>query len=119
MKDPDEFSGTPVTRTGLLCTLGSYAAHSELLLTELVVGNEAESVKAEMKTKEQLVTSYAEIWSGPPVKLDPPVYFTPLATDEVWKFITSKRSWQHLAGRAGYALVRDGVMICDTVTVMA
>lgn len=57
MKDPDEFSGVPVTKTGLLCTLGSYAARGEILLTELVVGNEAENIKEEMKAKEQLVTS--------------------------------------------------------------
>lgn len=119
MESPDEFSGVPVTRTGLLCTLGSYAARGELLLTELVTGGEAENVKAQMKTQEGLVTSYREIWHEPAVELDPPVYFTPLATDEVWKFTTSKQSWRHLAGRAGYALVRDGVMICDAITVMA
>lgn len=119
MEDPDEFSGIPVTRTDLLCTLGSYAVRGELLLTELVTRDEAENVKAKMKVKEQLVTSYREIWHEPAVKLETPVFFTPLITDEVWKFITSKRSWQHLAGRAGYALVRDGVMICDIVIVMA
>lgn len=119
MEDADEFSGIPVTRTGVLCTLGPYAARGELLLTESVTGDEAENVKAQMKSQEGFVTSYRKVWHEPPVKLDPPVYFTPLTTDEVWKFITSKRSWQHLAGRAGYALVRDGVMICEIVTVMA
>ena len=118
MEDPQHPRGIPMTKTGLLCTLGSYAATNELFLIELVTGDEAENAKAEMKTFERLVTSYAEIWDKPPVKLDPPVYFTPLVTDEVWKFTTSEQSW-YLAGRAGYALVRDGVMICEIITVMS
>ena len=109
-------SGIPVTRTGLLCTLGSYAAVNELFLTELVTGDEAQNVKAQMKKREQLVTSHERVWRDSPVELDPPVYFTPLITDEVWKFTTS---WQRLSGRAGYALVRDGVMVCEIITVMA
>ena len=117
MDDPDEFGGTPVTRTGLLCTLGSYAANRELLLTKLITGDKAENIKAQMRAYKRLVTSY-RVWPEPPVKLDPPVYFTPLATDEVWEFTTSRQSWR-LSGRAGYALVRDGVMICDIVTIMS
>ena len=108
-----------ITRTGLLCTLGSYAVADEILLTELIVGKEAEDIRSEMKKREGLVTHYATVWSDPPEKLDPPVYFTPLATDEVWRFTTSETSWRHLAGRARYALVRDGVLICEIVTVMA
>ena len=72
MKDPDEFSGVPITRTGLLCTLGSCAARGELLLTESAVGDEAENIKAKMKDKEQLadVTStpvpFSCLPAGPP-----------------------------------------------------
>jgi hypothetical protein len=38
--------------------------------------------------------------------------------DEVWDFSSSRDSWQHLAGRAGLALVRDGTVIETSVTVM-
>ena len=55
----------------------------------------------------------------PPQKLDPPVYFEPLPTDEVCDYTTSTSSWQNLAGRAGHALVRDGVIICKTTTLMS
>lgn len=116
MGDSSDPGGIPVTRTGLRCTLGPYAAINELFLTELVTGDEAENVKAQMKRHEQIVTSDTKVRRKPPVKLDSPVYFTPLTTDEVWKFTTS---WQRLSGRAGYALMRDGVMICEIITVMA
>ncbi len=72
MKDPDEFSGVPVTRTGLLCTLGSYDARGELPLTELVVGDGAENIKAKMKAKEQLADAtstpvpFSCLPAGPP-----------------------------------------------------
>jgi hypothetical protein len=38
--------------------------------------------------------------------------------DEVWDFSSSRDSWQHLAGRAGLALVRDGTVIETYVTLM-
>jgi hypothetical protein len=40
------------------------------------------------------------------------------ADDEVWKFTTSPESWKNLCGRAGYALVRSGVVVDVQVTVM-
>ena len=38
--------------------------------------------------------------------------------DEVWTFASPADSWQHLAGRAGIALVRDGHPIKTLVTIM-
>ena len=38
--------------------------------------------------------------------------------DEIWDFSSSRDSWQHLAGRAGLALVRDGTVIEHYVSVM-
>jgi hypothetical protein len=78
-------------------------------------GAEAEQIQEKMKSWSRLVTGYSQIWYDPPEKLDPPVYFEPLPTDEVWRYTTSGRSWKNLAGRAGCALVRDGVVVCNTV----
>jgi len=41
-----------------------------------------------------------------------------LPGDELWAFSSPADSWEHLAGRAGFAVVRDGVPINITVTVM-
>jgi hypothetical protein len=38
--------------------------------------------------------------------------------DELWSFASPRESWEQLAGRAGYALVRDGVAIAVLVTMM-
>jgi hypothetical protein len=38
--------------------------------------------------------------------------------DELWIYRSSDESWRHLAGRTGIALVRDGVVIDDVVTLM-
>jgi len=38
--------------------------------------------------------------------------------DELWEFSSSDHSWQHLAGRAGLALVRNGQIIHSIVTAM-
>jgi hypothetical protein len=38
--------------------------------------------------------------------------------DELYWFSTSHDSWRHLAGRSGYALVRNGEIIADIVTRM-
>ena len=38
--------------------------------------------------------------------------------DELWEFSSSSDSWQHLAGRAGIALVRDGKVVDSIVTLM-
>jgi hypothetical protein len=43
---------------------------------------------------------------------------TPRPDDEIWEFSSSLESWQHLAGRAGVALVRDGTVIDACVTVL-
>jgi hypothetical protein len=38
--------------------------------------------------------------------------------DEVWEFSSSSDSWEHLAGRAGLALVRERIVIDAYVTLM-
>ena len=36
--------------------------------------------------------------------------------DELWQFCTDKESWDHLFGREGIELVRDGEVIASIVT---
>jgi hypothetical protein len=38
--------------------------------------------------------------------------------DELWSFKSPPDTWRHLAGRAGIALVRDGEIIRNLVTLM-
>ncbi len=38
--------------------------------------------------------------------------------DELWEFCSSWESWKHLAGRAGYAVVRKGKVVSSIVTMM-
>ena len=38
--------------------------------------------------------------------------------DELWKFNSGKESWQHLAGRAGYVVLRKGQQVGHLTTVM-
>jgi hypothetical protein len=38
--------------------------------------------------------------------------------DELWEFSSSRESWEHLAGRAGIALVRDGKVVASLVTML-
>jgi hypothetical protein len=38
--------------------------------------------------------------------------------DELWTFASSDQSWRDLAGRAGIALVRDGEIIDQLITMM-
>ena len=38
--------------------------------------------------------------------------------DELWKFSSSAESWQHLAGRAGLCIVRNGEIVDSIVTLM-
>ena len=38
--------------------------------------------------------------------------------DEIWYFESDPLSWRYLAGRAGYAIVRNGEPVCYTVTKM-
>jgi hypothetical protein len=42
----------------------------------------------------------------------------PKPDDEVWEFSSSRDSWEHLAGRAGLALVRERTVIDAYVTMM-
>ena len=38
--------------------------------------------------------------------------------DEIWEFDSSRESWEHLCGRSGIALVRDGEIVASVVLVM-
>jgi hypothetical protein len=38
--------------------------------------------------------------------------------DELWEYCSSPESWQHLAGRAGYAVVRAGGVVDDILTML-
>lgn len=38
--------------------------------------------------------------------------------DELWEFNSPEDTWKHLAGRAGFAVVRDGNLIASLVTMM-
>ncbi len=38
--------------------------------------------------------------------------------DKLYEFRSSDHSWEHLAGRQGIALVRDGEIVADIITVM-
>ena len=40
------------------------------------------------------------------------------AGDELWEFCTDERSWDHLAGRAGYMITRNGKTVAELVTVL-
>jgi len=80
----------PVTKTGPLSALGDYAEMGDLFLTTQITGAEADQMRDQVRE----VAGF-------------------LPTDEVWGFTTSSKSWQCLAGRAGYVLVRDGVVICE------
>jgi hypothetical protein len=42
----------------------------------------------------------------------------PEPEDEIWQFSSSQGSWEHLAGRAGLALVREKTVIDAYVTIM-
>ena len=39
--------------------------------------------------------------------------------DELWEFRSGRESWQHLAGRAGIALMRDGREVASLITMMS
>ena len=38
--------------------------------------------------------------------------------DEVWSFMSPADTWKHLAGRAGYAIVRDGNPVDGMITML-
>jgi hypothetical protein len=38
--------------------------------------------------------------------------------DDLWEYCISPESWQHLAGRAGYAVVREGEVVDGILTMM-
>jgi hypothetical protein len=38
--------------------------------------------------------------------------------DELWRFSSPPDYWEHLAGRAGVALIRDGRSIAHVITLM-
>lgn len=38
--------------------------------------------------------------------------------DELWEYSSPPDSWEHLCGRAGYAVVRGGEIVDDILTMM-
>jgi hypothetical protein len=38
--------------------------------------------------------------------------------DDLWEYRSSPESWQHVAGRAGYAVVREGEVVDGILTMM-
>lgn len=38
--------------------------------------------------------------------------------DQIWSFCSSPESWEHLAGRAGFAIVREGRVVDSIITIM-
>ena len=38
--------------------------------------------------------------------------------DELWEFSSPEDAWKHLAGRAGFAVVRNGTPVASLVTMM-
>ena len=38
--------------------------------------------------------------------------------DELWTYCSPAETWEHLCGRAGYAVVRDGEIVDDILTEM-
>ena len=39
--------------------------------------------------------------------------------DELWEFKSPQKSWDNLAGREGYCIVRDGKVVEHIITVMS
>lgn len=42
-----------------------------------------------------------------------------IESDEIWFFSNSKAEWASLAGRSGYAIVRDGKIVAAEITLMS
>jgi hypothetical protein len=38
--------------------------------------------------------------------------------DELWEFCTDEHSWDHMAGRAGYIITRNGQTVAELVTLL-
>ncbi len=73
----------PIIETGLVSDLGCYAKRGELFLTTRITRTDADRIREEMRSRSRSVTGYSHVCFEPPEKLDPPVYFEPLPTDEV------------------------------------
>ena len=39
--------------------------------------------------------------------------------DELWTFVSDEESWRNLAGRAGYAIVRNGEIVDEFITMLS
>jgi hypothetical protein len=104
----------PITRTGPMSTLGGYARMGELFLTAQITGGEAEQVK-ELLRQLNVETFIARMrrWTALPEGNAPPAPIDPLPTDQVWKYATRTSDMRRPAGPTGYALVREGVLICE------
>ena len=81
----------------------------EYFRTSQITGAQADRIKDSMR---QACAQYFERqmreWNAQPDGKEQPVLIEPLPTDEVWNYRSDDKSWENLAGRRGYALVRDG-----------
>lgn len=103
----------PVTRTGPECDdLGLYAANGDLFIVERLTPRELFIVAANGDVK-RVTRDERGAWK------DAFAGIQLLPTDEVWTFTTSRATWRGLVGRAGYALMRDGVMIANIIESMS
>ncbi len=60
--------------------------------------------------QQRLAASWLEDWHALVDAMQP--------GDELWSFCSPPDSWQHLAGRAGFAVVRQGEVINTILTMM-
>lgn len=103
-----------VTQVGPLSTLGGYAQVGELFLTARITGSEAEQIKELLRQLgAEIFIARMRRWAASPAGTEPPARMDPLRTDQVWRYALGSRGRRHLARRMGYALVRDGEVICE------
>lgn len=92
----------------------------EYFRTSQITGAEGDRIKEQMR---QECARYFERrmheWIAQPDGKERPVLIVPLPTDEVWNYRSDDKSWENLAGRRGYTLVRDGVEIWHVRTGMS
>ena len=111
----------PTTRNGWTFDFRDYIKElGRTFLTDQITGTEADQIKDRMR---QACARYFEMrmreWTEQPDGKEQPVLIEPLPTDEVWNYRSDDKSWENLAGRSGYALVRDGVEIWHIRTGMS
>lgn len=119
-------NGTPITETDWTFDLQPPSDSPKLVLVRQLPGAEADEIKEQMRVRQAAETEALRklagrrgLWPRRRRPAKSPVPLEPQPTDEVWDYSTSRESWQHRAGRCGYALVRDGVVIYEITTAMS